>query len=216
MASADPPPRLLPPHGGYESLLTYQKSRIVYDGTVWFTRRWLPSYGDRTVDQMVQAARSGKQNIVEGSAASGTSREMELKLTNVALASLRELEEDYRDFLRTRQLPVWGSTHPRRRWLSTLNRTPGADYETFREFIQSDDPETAANVLLGLVAVTCYLLQRQVRSQEQGFLRDGGLRERMTQARKTWRSRQGDSGWCPREEKGRDPKDPRDPSEPKA
>ena len=183
--------RFLPPHGGYETLLTYQKSRIVYDGTVWFTKRWLPAYGDRTVDQMVQAARSGKQNIVEGSAASGTSKEMELKLTNVALASLRELEEDYRDFLRTRQLPLWGSAHPRRRWLSALNRTPGADYGTFREFIEGEDAETAANVLLGLVAVTCYLLQRQVRAQEQTFLQEGGLRERMTQVRKEWRRRNG-------------------------
>jgi four helix bundle suffix protein len=182
---------ILPPHGGYETLLTYQKSRIVFDGTVWFTRRWLAAFGDRTVDQMVQAARSGKQNIVEGSAASGTSKEMELKLTNVALASLRELEEDYRDFLRTRQLPLWGPAHPRRRWLSALNRTPGADYATFREFIEGDDAETSANVLLGLVAVTCYLLQRQVRAQELAFLEEGGLRERMTQVRKEWRKRNG-------------------------
>lgn len=189
MASTPSSSHFLPPYGGYETLLTYQKSRIVYDGTVWFTKRWLPAYGDRTVDQMVQAARSGKQNIVEGSAASGTSKEMELKLTNVALASLRELEEDYRDFLRTRQLPLWGPGHPRRRWLSALNRTPGADYGTFREFIESEDAETAANVLLGLVVVTCYLLQRQVRAQEQAFVRDGGLRERMTQVRQEWRRR---------------------------
>ena len=173
MASDATSSGFLPSHGGYETLLSYQKARMVFDGTVWFTRRWLPPLGDRTVDQMVQAARSGKQNIVEGSVASGTSKEMEIKLTNVALAGLRELEEDYEDFLRVRRLPVWGPDHPRRRWLSALNRTPGADYGTFREFIEGEDAETAANVLLGLVAVTCYLLQRQVRAQEQSFIQEG-------------------------------------------
>ncbi len=117
------------PHGGYEKLLSYQKSVIVHDGTVFFVKRWLPAYGDRTVDQMVQAARSGKQNIVEGSAASGLSKEMEVKLTNVALASLKELQEDYQDFLRTRTHPVWEAEHPYGKRLRELNRTPGATYE---------------------------------------------------------------------------------------
>jgi four helix bundle protein len=93
----------IPDHGGYQRLLSYQKSQIVYDATVYFTNRFYQK-GDRTIDQMVQAARSGKQNIVEGSLASGTSKEGEIKLTNVARASLEELLEDYRDFLRLRNL----------------------------------------------------------------------------------------------------------------
>jgi len=97
---------IIPPHGNYQELLSYQKAVVVYDLTFHFCRRFLAK-GDRTVDQMVQAARSGKQNIVEGSKAAGTSKAMELKLTNVARASLEELLEDYRDFLRVRDLELW-------------------------------------------------------------------------------------------------------------
>jgi four helix bundle protein len=93
--------QFIPPHGGYEQLLSFQKARIVYDGTVWFCEGYLDKR-DRTRDQMVQAARSGKQNIIEGSLASGTSKETEIKLVNVARASLEELLEDYRDFLRAK------------------------------------------------------------------------------------------------------------------
>lgn len=96
----------IPKHGGYQDLVSYRKSIIVYDITVVFCRRFLSSY-DRTVDQMIQAARSGKQNIIEGSMASGTSKETEIKLTGVARASLEELLEDYRDQLRSQQKPVW-------------------------------------------------------------------------------------------------------------
>ncbi len=129
-----PPPdnNFIPPHGGYEQLLSYQKAVVVYVGTCFFVKKWLPAYGDRTVDQMVQAARSGKQNIVEGSMASGTSKETEVKLTNVARASLEELKEDYRDFLRTRKLPIWSPEHTYAKRLRALNRTPGANYETFQ------------------------------------------------------------------------------------
>ncbi len=96
----------IPAHGGYEDLLSYQRAVIVYDGTVRFCTRFLDKY-DRTVDQMVQAARSGKQNIIEGSMASGTSKQTEIKLTNVARASLEELLEDYRDWLRNHDAPLW-------------------------------------------------------------------------------------------------------------
>ncbi|HKQ48209.1 MAG TPA: four helix bundle protein [Phycisphaerae bacterium] len=95
--------KFIPPHGGYQSLLSYQKAQIVYDGTVWFCKQFLDKR-DRTYDQMTQAARSGKQNIVEGSQASGTSKEAEIKLTNVARASLEELLEDYRDYPRVRRI----------------------------------------------------------------------------------------------------------------
>ena len=99
-------PGFIPPHGGYESLLSFQKAEIVFDATVYFCARFL-SKKDRTYDQMVQGARSGKQNIVEGSRISGTSKELELNLTNVARASLEELLTDYRDFLRNRHLAEW-------------------------------------------------------------------------------------------------------------
>ena len=130
-----PPPdaHFIPPHGGYEQLRSYQKAVIVYVGTCFFVKKWLPKYGDRTVDQMVQAARSGKQNIVEGSVASGTSKEMEVKLTNVARASLEELKEDYRDFLRTnasRVIRSGGGVLPSapsclRDWSCLLQRSSG-------------------------------------------------------------------------------------------
>jgi four helix bundle protein len=101
----------IPPHGGYKKLLSYRKAEIVYDATVYFCARFLDKR-DRTYDQMFQAARSGKQNIVEGSMASATSKESEIKLTNVARASLEELLTDYRDFLRTRHLEEWPKDHP--------------------------------------------------------------------------------------------------------
>jgi len=182
------PERFIPPHGGYENLLSYQKARIVYDGTVWFCRAFLAKR-DRTVDQMVQAARSGKQNIVEGSQASGTSRETELKLTNVARASFEELLEDYRDFLRTRNAEEWPKSHRYAQRLRQLNRQPGADYETFRRGIENTDPVISANVLLGLTRATNYLLDRQIRQLEEAFLAEGGLRERMTRARLESRAR---------------------------
>src|SRR5690606_39103847 len=100
----------IPKHGGYQKLITYQKAEIIYDGTVYFTKRFFTKY-DRTIDQMVQAARSGKQNIAEASMASATSKETEIKLTNVARASLEELLIDYKDFLRTNKLPLWDKEH---------------------------------------------------------------------------------------------------------
>jgi four helix bundle protein len=110
------PEHFIPPHGGYENLLSFQKARIVYDGTVWFCERFLQRR-DRTYDQMAQAARSGKQNILEGSRASGTSKETEIKLTNVARASLEELLEDYRDFIRLRGIEEWPKHHSHTRRL---------------------------------------------------------------------------------------------------
>ncbi len=172
----------IPPHGGYEKLLSYQKALIVFDGTRHFCARFLDKR-DRTYDQMVQAARSGKQNIAEGSQASGTSKETELKLTSVARASLEELFEDYRDFLRGRKVEPWAADHPYTRRLRALNRQPNANYETFRKGIEHPDPVIAANVMIGLIKLTNFLLDRQIRSLELAFLKQGGLRERMTRAR---------------------------------
>lgn len=131
---------------------------------------------------MVQAARSGKQNIAEGSMASGTSKEMELKLTNVARASLEELLVDYRDFLRTHQLEEWERNHPYTRRLSELNRESSV-YNTFRKGIEHKDRAICANVIIGLIKITNFLLDRQIKKLEDDFLKHGGLRERMTKAR---------------------------------
>ena len=163
-------------------LLSYRRAEIVYDATVRFCARHFDRR-DRTVDQMIQAARSGKQNIVEGSMASATSKETEIKLTNVARASLEELLEDYRDFLKTRGLDEWDTNHRFARRLRELNRIPDAKYETFCKGIESPDPEIAANVIIGLIRVASYLLAKQIEHLESAFVKEGGLRERMTRAR---------------------------------
>lgn len=172
----------IPKHGGYQKLITYQKAEIIYDGTVYFTKRFFRKY-DRTIDQMVQAARSGKQNIAEASMASATSKETEIKLTNVARASLEELMLDYKDFLRTNKLPLWDKEHRLTQRLRELNRTPNATYETFRKAIENESPEICANVMIGLIIIATYLLNQQMKSLEKTFLEEGGLRERMTKAR---------------------------------
>lgn len=178
----------LPTHGGYKKLLSYQKAEIIYDATVYFVRRFY-SKGDRTIDQMVQAARSGKQNIAEASMASGTSKEFEIKLTNVARASLEELLIDYLDFLRTRGLQQWHKDHPYTQRLRQLIRGRGATYETFRRGIENQDPEICANVIMGLIKVATYLLKKQIDRLEKDFIEQGGLRERMTRARLASRGR---------------------------
>lgn len=174
--------RIMPPHGGYKNLLSFQKAEIVYDAMVKFCARFL-NKRDRTYDQMIQAARSGKQNIVEGSQTSGTSKEMELKLTNVARASLEELLTDYRDFLRTHGFEEWNKDHPYAERLRALNRQPNANYETFKKVVEHPDPAISANAIMGLIKVTAFLLDRQLSTLEKAFLKEGGLRERMTRAR---------------------------------
>ena len=183
------PEGFIPPHGGYQKLLSYQRAEIVYDATVHFCERFFDKR-DRTIDQMVQAARSGKQNIIEGSMASGTSKETEIKLTNVARASLEELLADYRDFLRVRGIDEWPKDHPYARRLSQLVRTPGSNYETFRKGLEHADPAIASNAIIGLIKVTDYLLNQQIRQLEQAFIKEGGLRERMTRTRLQERDRQ--------------------------
>ena len=190
LPSLPPSDTFIPPHGGYQKLLSYHKALIVYDATVYFCNRFFRPR-DRTHDQMVQAARSGKQNILEGSQASGTSKETEIKLTGVARASQQELLEDYRDFMRNRRIEEWTPDPPYVRRLRQLNRTPGANYQTFKKGIEHPDPAICANVIVGLIKVTCYLLDQQLRRLEQDFLREGGLRERMTRARLATRTRQG-------------------------
>ena len=183
------PQGFIPPHGGYEALFSHQKALVVFDATAHFCARFF-SHDRRTTDQMVQAARSGKQNIVEGSAASGTSKEMEIKLTNVARASQEELLSDYRDFMRQRDIQEWPKTHPYAKRLSQLCRIPEANYETFKKAVEHPDPAICANAIVGLIKVTCYLLDQQLRRLEQDFLKEGGLRERMTRARLATRASQ--------------------------
>lgn len=172
----------IPKHGGYQNLITYQKAEIIFDATVHFTERFLKPF-DRTKDQMVQAARSGKQNIAEASMASGTSKETEIKLTNVARASLEELLIDYQDFLRVRKLVRWEKDHAFVKRFRELNRTPNATYQTYVKAIENPDPEICANAMICLIKIVSYLLDRQIASLEEAFLKEGGLRERMTRAR---------------------------------
>lgn len=172
----------IPKHGGYRNLLTYQKAEIIYDGTVYFCNRFFHKY-DRTVGQMVQAARSGKQNIAEASMASGTSKSTEIKLTNVVRASLEELLIDYEDFVRTRKLTKWNRSHRYSKRFDELNRTPNANYNTFKKAIENSNPEICANIMWCLINVTTYLLRRQLSTLEREFLEEGGIRERMFKAR---------------------------------
>ena len=183
----------IPAHGGYQKLLSYQRAEIVYDATVRFCERVFPAR-DRTAEQMVQAARSGKQNIIEGSMASATSKESEIKLTNVARASLEELLTDYRDFLRLRGAEEWPKEHRHVKRLAELLRTPGSNYETIRKGLENPDPLVAANVIIGVIKVANYLLDRQIRQLEQAFVEEGGLRERMTRARIRRREKQRKEG----------------------
>ena len=189
MTNSPTSPGFIPPHGGYENLVSFQMSRIVYDGTVRFCARFLKK-SDRTRDQMVQAARSGKQNILEGCQASGTSKETEIKLINVARASLEELLEDYRDFLRVRDAPLWPKDSKEAIFVRNLATQKNRSYESYKTYFETRPPEVAANILICLIHQTNYLLDQQLRQLEKAFLQEGGLRERMTRARLTERARQ--------------------------
>ena len=172
----------IPPHGRYQKLLSYQKAEVIYDLTFHFCERFLKR-GDRTIDQMVQAARSGKQNIAEGSKASGTSKEMEIKLVNVARASLEELLVDYQDFLRVRNLPIWSKDSKEAQYVRKLGRQTPITYEIYREFCETRSADVVANIALCLIHQTNYLLDQQIRRLERDFIKEGGIRERMTRVR---------------------------------
>lgn len=182
------PERFIPRHGGYEKLRSFQKARVVYDATVWFCGRYLQRR-DRTNDQMIQAARSGKQNILEGSRASGTSKKTEIKLTSVARASLEELLEDYRDFLRVRSLRIWEKDSREAMFVRKLGSCGQVTYETYKTYIETRPPEVAANIIICLIHQTNYLLDQQIRQLERAFVSEGGLSERMTKARLTERKK---------------------------
>ena len=185
-ASHDPD-RLLPPRGDYQTLLSFQKAEVIYDITFRFAHKYL-SRGDRTVDQMIQSARSGKQNILEGSKAALTSKETEIKLTNVARASLEELLADYRDYLRTRDHTIWDKDCKEAQYVRKLGRKTPQTYEDYREFVETRPPEVIANIAICLIHQTNYLLDQQLRRLEDDFVKEGGLRERMTRARLQYRN----------------------------
>jgi restriction system protein len=182
MPDRDEPPRVIPPHGGYRDLKSYQMAEIVYDATVLFCDRFIDRRS-RTHDQMVQAARSGKQNIAEGSMASGTSKKTELKLVGVARASLEELLLDYQDFLRQKGFQVWGKDDPKATAVRALARTENRSYATYRAYFEAEGPEIAANAAICLIHQTNYLLDQQLRALEQEFLREGGFTERLYRVR---------------------------------
>lgn len=198
---------LIPKHGGYRRLKSFQIAQLVYDVTARFCDRYV-GRRDRTHDQMVQAARSGVQNIAEGSQVSGTSRKIEIKLTNVARASLEELRLDYEDFLRQRKLLQWDRDDERRallierrpssiedfaRWVQDVRvdaygrRGPSVHSESTASMPSIQKPtsqEIAANGALALIAVACSLLDRQIAAQAAAFSHDGGFTERLYRNRR--------------------------------
>ena len=184
-------PAIVLPHGGYKKLIVYRKSDVIYQGTVAFCRRFLPAHGDRTVDQMTQAARSCKQNIAEGSAASGTSKETEIKLTNVARATLDELIEDYLDWLKSHGSSEWPADDKRRIAARDFAKAH-ADWPDWKPFFETRPPETVANLMLTLCHQTRYMLDRMIAAQEEDFKRHGGVRERMHAARTAARGEEWD------------------------
>ncbi len=179
---------LIPSHGGYRDLQSYRTAEIIYDATVAFCARFIEKRS-RTNDQMVQAARSGKQNIAEGSMASGTSKKTELKLVGVARASLEELLLDYEDFLRQKTLELWGKENPHAREIRALAYKSDRSYMTYKTYVEEKDPETAANAVICLIHQANYLLDRQLKSLEKRFLEEGGFTERLYRMRTEKRSR---------------------------
>jgi restriction system protein len=173
---------LIPPHGGYETLQSYQMAEIVQDATVVFCDRFI-NLRSRTHDQMVQAARSGKQNIAEGSMASGTSKKTEFKLIGVARASLEELLVDFKDFLRQRGLPLWGKDHLQAKEVRGLCYRKDRSYQTYRAYFEKAEAEVAANAAICLIHQTNYLLDQQLRALEKAFLEEGGFTERLYRLR---------------------------------
>jgi restriction system protein len=177
------PARLIPAHGGYRQLKSYQTAEIIYDATVAFCDRFIDRRS-RTHDQMVQAARSGKQNVAEASQASATSKKTELKLTDVARSSLEELLQDYEDFLRHRHLRLWPKDHPQAQAVRNLAYKSDRSYSSYRSYVEESPPEVAANTLLCLVHQANYLLDHQLDALEHHFLAEGGFTERLYHARR--------------------------------
>lgn len=171
-------------HGGYRNLKSYQTTTLIYDLTVEFCNSYMTyptnkSY--RTYDQMVQAARSGRQNIAEGSQASATSRKTEIKLVGVARASLEELLIDYEDFLRQHNLKLWDKDSPEAKKIRALVYKSDTTYQTYQSYLKN--PESAANMLLTLIHQANFLLDRQLQAIEKAFITEGGYTENLFKKR---------------------------------
>lgn len=173
---------LIPRKGNYKKLLSYQKADVIFQITYYFCGHYL-SKGDRTVDQMIQAARSGKQNIVEGCAASSTSAKTEIKLINVAKASLKELLEDYEDYLKSHQKPQWEKGSVEYDAMRNLGKEHN-DVETFMKIVSTRPPETIANMAIILIHQADYLLYRQLERLSKDFINSGGFSEKMAKVRR--------------------------------
>ena len=184
----DPPKTFLPQHGHYRHLRVYQVTEIIYDITFYFTQHYLQK-GDRTIDQMVQAARSGKQNIAEGNQAAATSSETEIKLTNVAKASLEELLDDYEDYLRVRNLPQWGNLHPRYEKMRQYAKSEQIK-NNYAQVVQKMNDEEIANLSITLIHQATYMLHKLLITMQERFVTEGGIKERMFQARVNYRNSQ--------------------------
>ena len=186
---------LIPPHGGYRKLRSFQCAQTVYDATVIFCDRFVEKRS-RMRDQMIQAARSGVQNIAEGSMASATSKKTELKLTSVARASLEELLLDYEDFLRQRGMRIWDKNSPDALLVRNSYKSGGSDKSGRSDGSDTSDPyrvatvsaETAANTLVCLINQASFLLGRQLQNLEQAFLSEGGFTERLYRQRQAARN----------------------------
>lgn len=179
--------KVLRKQNSWEGLWFYRKTVTLYELTKVFTQRFLPQYGDRTVDQMVQAARSGKQNIVEGSADGVTSSEMEIKLLNTARGSIQELQEDYVDYLRCHQLSLWDEQHKRFKSMVEFCRKHN-DWDDYKPFVHSMNNEEMANVAYTLCRLTDRMMTTYLTQLEAQFVTEGGIKERMTAARTGYRA----------------------------
>ncbi|HXR08658.1 MAG TPA: four helix bundle suffix domain-containing protein [Candidatus Acidoferrum sp.] len=186
-----PAPKGLRPSGGYRTLRSFQATTIIYDATVSFCARFVDKHS-RTTDQMVQAARSGRQNIAEGSRASAASSQTELRLVNVARASLDELLLDYEDYLRQRNLPQWTKNDPEARAVREVGKTSGQppDAAAYAAWLEHTSPAVAANAVICLIHQANYLLDRQIARLEREFIHQGGYSERLAAARLEERGKQ--------------------------
>ena len=173
----------------WKDLYFYRKSDAIYQLTVEFCKRFLPAHGDRTVDQMVQAARSGKQNIIEGSEDGQTSSEMEIRLINVARGSLQELRADYLDYLNTHHLEVWSKDSERQKRMRDFCREQN-DYEAYAPLVMKMTDEEYANLLLTLCHQTDKMMCAYLQALEERFVTEGGIKERMYAARTGYRQAQ--------------------------
>jgi len=173
--------------GNYKALIVYQQAECIYDITFYFAGRFLKK-GDRTIDQMIQAARSGKQNIAEGSSASIASSETELKLMNVARASLQELLVDYEDFLRVREMEQWALEDPRTKQTRKIC-SHNTDSAYYRKAIKERSTETIANIAITFIHQTDVCLRKLIERLHLDFVRTGGVREQMSNARLNYRRR---------------------------